>query len=287
MMKGASLLVVLCLIMGIIGINGGVKATNIERSITSDREQYWSTTMVAGAGGVAVTGGLILSVLGLGGLSTVPVIGTVLTAVLGVIGTLGSAVLGFPILSGGSVLIILIIGIILAILGPIGVGLAAVLGGGATVSILGASGTVISAVAGPIIGLIGLAFMPVILLIAGIPSMLSITSALFAGVFTCLTGGGLSVAFDLVLNGLFTGIAGLPMIGQFLNLCLTFTYPMFAVFNTVFALGVNLIMPFITPFMDIIGVVFAPFISIFEVLCGPVITALIGPIGRVTTGVMV
>jgi hypothetical protein len=190
-------------------------------------------------------------------------------------------------LSGGTVLIILIIGIILAILGPIGVGLATVLGGGATVSILGATGTVISAVAGPIIGLIGLAFMPVILLIAGIPSMLSITSALFAGVFTCLTGGGLTVAFDIVVNGLFAGIAGLPILGQFFNIFLMLLYPAFAVVNTVFALGVNLIIPFITPILSIINVVFAPFISVFEFFCGPIITALIGPIGRITTGVMI
>lgn len=284
-MKGASLFVALCLICGIIGLNMVARASLEDGAVTSERSQFWSTTMVAGAGGITVTGAMILGALGLGGLAGIPVIGTIITAVLGVIGTLGSAVFGFPILAGGAVLVVIVIGIILAILGPIGVGLATLLSGGAAVSIMGLAGTVISALSGPIIGLLGLLLLPVILAVTSIPSILSIISAILGGVFTCLTGGGLTVAFGLIVNGIFTGIAGLPILGQLLNLCLVCVYPLLAVFNTICAMVVNVLSPFITPIINIISIVCAPCINIIELVCGPVITAILGPVGRLTVGV--
>ncbi len=260
-----------------------------EGAITQERSQIATITTV---------GGVILSVLGLGSLTSIPILGTILALVIGLIFVVGDVVtvaLGLPtLMTAGAVgaLASLFFGIIILALGPIGaillVLLILLLSGGGVISgfgILGGGVTAIIllglvAIAGPILAVIGVVILLILGAMSIIPVILSpiiaLMSVLCAPLGAIVGGAGaVAVGFSLFAGGAgaITGItlfglegilafcANFPIFYQIIILC---CYPFLMLFDTC--------LPYIdmlcAPIFAMCGSLIEP---VFMLICAPII----------------
>lgn len=223
-------------------------------------------------------GALALSALGLGSIASIPILGTIISAILGIfvfVGFLatGGAATGF--------VTALILGIILVALGPIGILIILAIGGGGTlVTVLGIGGVLLLALLGPILAVIGIVILILIGVISVISVILSPIIALMsvlcaplgaivggagavAGGFSLFAGGaGAITGITLFgLEGILAFCANFPVSYQIIMLC---CYPFLMLFNAC--------LPYIdmlcAPIIALCGSLIEP---VFMLICAPII----------------
>lgn len=235
----------------------------IEGSITQQRK-------------LIAEGAFILSMIGLGSLASIPLLGSVISAVVGLLAIVGMSALGMlaiPTTTIG-IIIALIIGTIVVALGPIGLvivlAVLALSGGGFSVSvllsILGVGGVLLVALAGPIISVAGV----IITALAGLPVIGTVITTLLGGAGA--VAGGVAGGFSLLAGGAgaITGItffflnsflafcANFPVLFQFVSLC---CYPFIAILSTI---------------LPLIDALCGPLFIVLGELCGPLCAGLLG-----------